>query len=102
MDQNASFKGHRIALIQSIQAVRLAVFTIVHFTYFVFTNGTTTCVHSVGKFRTGTECFIATAMGYKRSMQRDDGAIVTVYYYNDAPQSERYIAATTWSPPARR
>jgi pimeloyl-ACP methyl ester carboxylesterase len=41
-------------------------------------------------------------LGYTRSTQRDDGRIVTVYYYNDAPQSERYIAATTWSPPARR
>jgi hypothetical protein len=41
-------------------------------------------------------------LGYTRSAQRDDGSIVTVYYYNDAPQTERYIAATTWSPPPRR
>ncbi len=40
-------------------------------------------------------------LGYPRSAQRTDGKIVTVYYYNDAPQSERYIAATTWDPGQR-
>jgi hypothetical protein len=37
-------------------------------------------------------------LGYTRSVQRADGRIVTVYYYNDASQPERYIAATYWSP----
>jgi len=37
-------------------------------------------------------------LGYPRSAQRTDGKIVTVYYYNDGPQSERFIAATTWDP----
>jgi hypothetical protein len=37
-------------------------------------------------------------VGYTRSVQRPDGKIVTVYYFNDAPHSERFIAATTWSP----
>ena len=41
-------------------------------------------------------------LGYPRSTQRDDGDIVTVYYYNDGPQTERYIAATTWSPARRK
>lgn len=39
-------------------------------------------------------------LGYPRSVQRTDGKIVTVYYYNDASQSERYIAATIWAPGA--
>lgn len=39
-------------------------------------------------------------LGYTRSFQRRDGKIVTVYYYNDGPHSERFIAATTWSPGA--
>ncbi|MBX7120842.1 MAG: alpha/beta fold hydrolase [Opitutaceae bacterium] len=37
-------------------------------------------------------------LGYTRSFQRSDGRIVTVYYYNDGPHSERFIAATTWDP----
>jgi hypothetical protein len=37
-------------------------------------------------------------LGYPRSVQRPDGRIVTVYYYNDAAQPERYIAATIWAP----
>jgi hypothetical protein len=37
-------------------------------------------------------------IGYPRTVQRDDGVLVTVYYYNDAPASERYIAATLWQP----
>ncbi len=37
-------------------------------------------------------------LGYPRSFQREDGKVVTVYYYNDGPQSERFIAATTWDP----
>jgi hypothetical protein len=37
-------------------------------------------------------------VGYPRSVQRPDGLVVTVYYFHDAPQSERYVAATIWSP----
>ena len=35
-------------------------------------------------------------LGYPRSIQRSDGKIVTVYYFNDRPETERYIAATIW------
>lgn len=35
-------------------------------------------------------------IGYPRTAQRADGKIVTVYYYNDDPDGERYIAATIW------
>lgn len=35
-------------------------------------------------------------LGYPRTVQRADGKLVTVYYYNDDPQKERYIAATIW------
>ncbi|HLJ18443.1 MAG TPA: sialidase family protein [Bryobacteraceae bacterium] len=37
-------------------------------------------------------------LGYTRSVQRPDGKIVTVYYFNDAPHNERFIAATIWDP----
>jgi hypothetical protein len=37
-------------------------------------------------------------LGYPRSVQRSDDKIVTVYYYNDDPDRERYIAATVWEP----
>jgi Neuraminidase (sialidase) len=37
-------------------------------------------------------------LGYTRSVQRRDGKIVTVYYYNDPTAAERYIAATIWDP----
>jgi hypothetical protein len=38
-------------------------------------------------------------LGYTRSVQRLDGKIVTVYYFNDAKTGpERYIAATLWDP----
>lgn len=37
-------------------------------------------------------------LGYTRSVQRPDGKIVTVYYYNDGTSAERYIAGTTWAP----
>lgn len=40
-------------------------------------------------------------MGYLRSVQRPDGKIVSVYYYNDAKMPERFIAATVWTPPAK-
>ncbi len=37
-------------------------------------------------------------LGYPRSVQRPDGKIVTVYYYNDAPDQERFIGSTIWNP----
>jgi hypothetical protein len=37
-------------------------------------------------------------LGYPRSVERSDGRIVTVYYYNDGRHSERFIGATTWTP----
>jgi hypothetical protein len=37
-------------------------------------------------------------LGYPRSVQRPDGKIVTVYYYNDHPDRERYVASTIWDP----
>ena len=33
-------------------------------------------------------------LGYPRAVQRPDASVVIVYYWNDAPNSERYIAAT--------
>jgi hypothetical protein len=40
-------------------------------------------------------------IGYTRQVVRPDGKIVTVYYWNDNEKTERDIAATIWSPPAR-
>ena len=37
-------------------------------------------------------------IGYPRTVQRPDGKLVTVYYWNDRAQGERYIAATVWTP----
>jgi hypothetical protein len=37
-------------------------------------------------------------LGYTRTVQRMDGRLVTVYYWNDHPEGERYIAATVWRP----
>ncbi len=37
-------------------------------------------------------------LGYPRSVQRPDGKVVTVYYWNDDPDETRYIAATIWDP----
>ncbi len=37
-------------------------------------------------------------LGYPRTVQRADGKLVTVYYFNDRRQKERYIAATVWDP----
>lgn len=37
-------------------------------------------------------------LGYPRAVQREDGRVVTVYYWNDYPDGERYIAATLWRP----
>ena len=35
-------------------------------------------------------------VGYTRTVQRADGRLVTVYYYDDHPETERYVAATIW------
>ncbi len=37
-------------------------------------------------------------LGYVRSVERPDGSVVTLYYFNDAPHRERFIAATIWRP----
>lgn len=37
-------------------------------------------------------------LGYPRTVRRADGALVTAYYYADAADGERYIAATIWNP----
>lgn len=37
-------------------------------------------------------------LGYPRTVQRPDGTIVTVYYFNDRPGGEGYIATTLWKP----
>lgn len=40
-----------------------------------------------------------TDVGYPRSAQRPDGKVVVVYYFHEQLKSDRYIAATIWSPP---
>jgi hypothetical protein len=37
-------------------------------------------------------------LGYTRTIQRPDGALVTTYYFNEHMEKERYIAATIWEP----
>ena len=37
-------------------------------------------------------------IGYVRSVQRPDGKVVTLYYFQDKQKPERYIAATLWQP----
>jgi hypothetical protein len=37
-------------------------------------------------------------LGYPRTIQRPDGVIVTTYYFNDDPDTERFIGATLWTP----
>ena len=37
-------------------------------------------------------------LGYPRTVQRPDGKLVTVYYFNDHPDGERHIVATLWKP----
>ncbi len=37
-------------------------------------------------------------IGYPRAVQRPDGKVVTLYYFTDGPQQDRYIAATIWDP----
>jgi len=40
-------------------------------------------------------------VGYTRMIQRPDGKVVVLYYFNDEKTGpERYIAATIWAPPA--
>lgn len=36
-------------------------------------------------------------LGYPRTVQRADGKLVTVYYFNDKSSPYRYIAATIWN-----
>jgi hypothetical protein len=37
-------------------------------------------------------------LGYPRTVMRPDGKLVSVYYFNDAADRERYIGATIWEP----
>ena len=37
-------------------------------------------------------------LGYPRAVQRPDGRVVVVYYFNDDPAQERYIASTIFDP----
>jgi hypothetical protein len=37
-------------------------------------------------------------LGYPRSVQRKDGKVVSVYYYNTKEHPERFIGATLWTP----
>jgi hypothetical protein len=37
-------------------------------------------------------------IGYVRSVQRTDGKVVTIYYFQDNEQPERYIGCTIWDP----
>jgi hypothetical protein len=41
-------------------------------------------------------------LGYPRMVQRPDGALVLVYYFNADPMGERFIAATQWNPGPQR
>jgi hypothetical protein len=40
----------------------------------------------------------ASDLGYPRLVQRPDGTLVTTYYFNDHPDTERFIAATLFKP----
>ena len=37
-------------------------------------------------------------LGYPRSVVRPDGSVVTVYYFNEAAEGERFIEAMLWKP----
>ena len=37
-------------------------------------------------------------IGYVRSAVRTDGKVVTIYYFQDKEQPERYIGCTIWNP----
>ena len=39
-----------------------------------------------------------TDLGYPGSVQRSDGKVVTVYYFNGPAHPERTIEATIWDP----
>ena len=41
-------------------------------------------------------------IGYPRTVQRADGKLVTIYYYHDSEQPERYVDCTIWDPTRRR
>jgi hypothetical protein len=40
----------------------------------------------------------ASDLGYPRTVQRSDGTLVTTYYFNDHPDTERFIGVTLWKP----
>jgi hypothetical protein len=40
-------------------------------------------------------------LGYTRTVQRPDGKLVTVYYFNDHKDTERFIGATIWEAPSK-
>jgi hypothetical protein len=40
-------------------------------------------------------------IGYTRQVVRPDGKIVTIYYWQEDEKTERDIAATIWTPPAK-
>ena len=37
-------------------------------------------------------------IGYPRTVQRPDGTITTIYYFDEEPNGERFIEATLWKP----
>ena len=37
-------------------------------------------------------------IGYTRTVQREDGMIVTIYYFTTDTHNEQHIAATIWDP----
>jgi Neuraminidase (sialidase) len=37
-------------------------------------------------------------IGYVRSVQRQDGKVITLYYFHDRENPERYIGCTIWDP----
>jgi hypothetical protein len=37
-------------------------------------------------------------LGYPRTIERPDGKLVTVYYFNENAQRERFIGGTIWDP----
>ena len=37
-------------------------------------------------------------VGYPRTVQRPDGTVVTIYYFDEEPDGERFIEATLWKP----
>ena len=37
-------------------------------------------------------------VGYPRTVQCPDGVVVTVYYFDEEPDGERFIEATLWKP----